>query len=314
MSAPIAANIEHEPLTVLPPELYPSVEHLVTEDDTPVDSVYSEKQMRLLTRPLYSSWAGPNGDHLFLALANVGMFAATKQPPIVPDVLLSLGVKAANDMTQKVNRSYFYWVFGKWPEVVIEIVSNKEGGELVPKKDQYAKLRIPYYVIWDPLGCLSSTPLQVFGLHSVSTYATISPTSLDEVGLGLCVWHGTFEQMEADWLRWCDREGKLIPLGEERAEQEHLRAEQEHLRAEQEHLRAEQERKHAEQEHLGAEQERKRAEQEHLGAEQARELARQERERAEKEETRAEKAEQRLARLEAQLRREGIEPTNGSPQ
>ena len=43
----------------LPPELHPDVEHLVTEDDTPVDNVFSEKQQRLLTEPLYSSpgWA-----------------------------------------------------------------------------------------------------------------------------------------------------------------------------------------------------------------------------------------------------------------
>jgi hypothetical protein len=36
---------------VLPPELWPDVEHLVTEDDTPVDGIFSEKQMRLLTEP-----------------------------------------------------------------------------------------------------------------------------------------------------------------------------------------------------------------------------------------------------------------------
>src|SRR5450755_1718920 len=101
MSAPISTNITQEPLTVLPPEIRPSVEHLVIEDDTPVDSLYAEKQMRLLTRPLYSSWAGPNDDHLYLALANVGMFYGIKQPPLVPDVLLSLGVKAASDMTKK---------------------------------------------------------------------------------------------------------------------------------------------------------------------------------------------------------------------
>jgi len=225
MSAPITSDIQQEPLTVLPPEFYPSVEHLVIEDNTPVDSLYSEKQMRLLTRPLYSSWAGPDGDHLFLALANVGMFSTIKQPPLVPDVLLSLGVKAANDMTQKENRSYFVWVFGKWPEVVIEIVSNKEGGELGTKKDEYAKLHIPYYVVWDPQAFLSPTPLQVFRLCSVRTYELIAAAFLDDVGLGVCVWHGTFEQMEADWLRWCDRDGTLIPLGEERAEREEKRAE-----------------------------------------------------------------------------------------
>jgi len=36
----------------LPPELWPEVEHLVTEDDTPVDNIFSEKQQRLLTESL----------------------------------------------------------------------------------------------------------------------------------------------------------------------------------------------------------------------------------------------------------------------
>ena len=34
----------------------PDVSHLVTEDDAPVESLFHEKQMRLLVEPLYSSW------------------------------------------------------------------------------------------------------------------------------------------------------------------------------------------------------------------------------------------------------------------
>jgi hypothetical protein len=173
--------------------------------------------MRLLTRPLYSSWAGPDGDRLFLALANVGLFYGINQPPLVPDVLLSLGVKVASDMTRKENRSYFSWVFGKLPDVVMEVVSNREGGELGAKKDHYANIGIRYYVVWDPLTLLSPTPLQVFGLTHAGTYESLAPGWIGAVGLGLCVWHGAFEHMDADWLRWCDREGTVIPLGEERA-------------------------------------------------------------------------------------------------
>jgi len=29
---------------------------LITEDGAPVDNIYSEKQMRLLTEPLYNTW------------------------------------------------------------------------------------------------------------------------------------------------------------------------------------------------------------------------------------------------------------------
>jgi Putative restriction endonuclease len=290
MSAPVAPEVEHGTLTILPPELRPSVEHLVTEDDTPVDSVYSEKQMRLLTRPLYSSWTGLMGDGMFLALANVGMFFGINQPPLVPDVLLSVGVKVPDDIREKRHRSYFFWEYGKSPEAVIEVVSNLEGNELGLKKKQYARIGIPIYVVWDPLQLLSKTALQVFGLR-LKSYETTSPSWFDDIGLGLQVWHGEFEHLEADWLRWCDKEGQLIPLGEERAEQEKLRAERERMRAEQERMRAEQEKMRAEQEKMRAEQEKMRSTQ----AEQ-----------------RAAQADQRAARLVAQLRNLGVEPGNGN--
>jgi hypothetical protein len=38
------------------------IANLVTEDDEPVGSILSEKQMRLLTEPLYSSWTPPAGE------------------------------------------------------------------------------------------------------------------------------------------------------------------------------------------------------------------------------------------------------------
>jgi hypothetical protein len=37
------------------PDVIPNVDALITEDDTPVDNLPSEKQQRLLTEPLYSS-------------------------------------------------------------------------------------------------------------------------------------------------------------------------------------------------------------------------------------------------------------------
>src|SRR5438874_1730240 len=79
MSVPTVPDTGQEPTPVLLPELHPSIEHLVIDDGAPVDGMYSEKQMRLLTRPLYSSWAGPHGDHQYIAFANVGMFFAVNR-------------------------------------------------------------------------------------------------------------------------------------------------------------------------------------------------------------------------------------------
>src|SRR5438093_367603 len=91
------ATVQNGPLLLLAPEDIPNVEDLVTEDDTPVDNILSEKQQRLLVEPLYSTWTGPGKGRPFLAAANVGLFFAVKHPPLVPDVLLSLDVAVAED-------------------------------------------------------------------------------------------------------------------------------------------------------------------------------------------------------------------------
>jgi Uma2 family endonuclease len=221
----------------LAPDEIPCLDHIVTEDDTPVDNIYSALQQKLLTEPLYSSWAGPGEGRTFLALANVGLFNAVAKPPCVPDALLSLDVQLAADVRLKQNRSYFIWVFGKPPEVVLEVVSNREGEEDTRKFHHYAQLGILYYVIWDPERHLGPEGLRIFTL-SEKRYIPLSGNFLPVVGLGLTLWQGTFENLRETWLRWCDASGKVIPTGAERAEQERQRAEQERQRAEQERQRA----------------------------------------------------------------------------
>ena len=134
---PRAASVQAAGVTaaLAAPPVSVDIESLVTEDDTPVDNMPSEKQQRLLTEPLYSSWAGPGGGRTFLAAANVGVFAEARNPAIVPDVFLSLDVQVADNWWDKRHRSYFVWEFGKPPELVVEIVSNREGNE-VPREQE----------------------------------------------------------------------------------------------------------------------------------------------------------------------------------
>ncbi len=228
-------------------EFFPDIESLITEDEVPVDNLPSEKQQRLLIEPLYSSWAGLGEERPFLAAANVGIFAMLRNPAIVPDMFLSLDVEVAADWWQKAHRSYFLWEFGKPPDLVLEVVSNREGGEDSEKKRKYAWMRVNYYVIYDPLRQVMPEVLTVYHLHD-SAYQRESATQFPSLHLGLTLWEGTFEGKHDTWLRWTDGEGVLIPTGKERAEQEHHRAEQEHHRAEQERQRAEQEWQRAEQE------------------------------------------------------------------
>jgi Putative restriction endonuclease len=241
------------------------ISHLVIEDDTPVDNFQSAQQQRLLVDPLYSAQILPLP---FIADANVGLFYKLKGDPIVPDVLLSLGVQRPADLSQRRNRSYFVWEFGKVPEVCVEIVSNSEGDELtlskksqqkgktVSKKDIYSQIGIPYYVVFDPLQQIQNQQEMNGALLRVWTiaatgYTELTPSSgiftvgqsiwLDGIELGLTLWQGQFEEeVTRLWLRWCDRNGQVILTGAEGQEVERERADVERHRADAERYRAEQ--------------------------------------------------------------------------
>jgi Uma2 family endonuclease len=210
---------------VLTDEIRPDVEHLVTEDDTPVDNVYSEKQQRLLTEPLYSSpgWAGEG--RRFIALANVGLFYAVRQPPYVPDVLMSLDVELPADLWPKPHRSYFLWEYGKPPDVIVEVVSNEEGGEDHEKLAGYARIGVRYYVIYDPQQVLSPQTLRGFELGATGYRPLSEPLWLGGVGLGLGLWQGWYEDHEDTWLRWMNNAGQPVLTGAESAHRERQRAE-----------------------------------------------------------------------------------------
>ncbi len=202
------------------------ISHLVIEDDTPVDNFQSEEQQRLLVEPLYSSKALPAP---FLAAANVGLFYKLKGDPIVPDVLLSLDVQRPDDFSQRRNRSYFVWEFGKVPEVCLEIVSNQEGDELTLskksqqkgkttiKKEIYAQIGVRYYAVFDPLRQIQGKDemngalLRVWSI-SPDGYTELTPPQgisaisqsvwLNAAGIGLTLWEGQFEEAVTRlWLR-----------------------------------------------------------------------------------------------------------------
>ena len=209
----------------------PDVSHLVTEDDTPVDNIFSERQMALLRETLYTSWTGPGEGRTFVAMGNVALFATNFLPPLVPDLLLSLDVSLPDEPMLKEHRSYFLWLYGKPPEVVIEIVSNRKGNELGDKLLDYARLGVSYYVVYDPEGEISREPLRVF-MRQGARFVETTERWLAEVNLGLTTWRGEYDGMEDTWLRWVDRAGTLLATGPEAKLQEQQRAEQERQRAE----------------------------------------------------------------------------------
>ncbi|OKH23996.1 Uma2 family endonuclease [Chroogloeocystis siderophila] len=203
----------------------PDANQLVTEDDTPVDNFASEKQQRLLVSSIYSAMQ----KRTLIAAANVGVYYTDLQPAIVPDVFLSFDVQVPQNWWDKQNRCYMVWRFGKPPEVVIEIVSNKEGDELGKKLRIYEHMRVSYYIVYDPTEQFG----QVLRVHELRgmRYSEINETWLEQVGLGVTIWQGEFEGRQDTWLRWCYQDGSILLTGDERAAQAEQRAAQAEQRA-----------------------------------------------------------------------------------
>lgn len=201
-------------------------DELVTEDDTPVDNLASEKQQRLLVGSLYDSLQ----KRVFLAAANVGVFHIYRQPAVVPDVFVSLGVKVPENWWEKANRSYMVWQFGKPPELVLEIVSNTVGEELAEKLRLYEQMRVSYYVVYDPSQQLGEKQLYIYELRGLS-YFECESNWLEQVELGVSLWQGEFEQKQDIWLRWCDKEGNILLTGGELAKLQANRAQMAEERA-----------------------------------------------------------------------------------
>lgn len=204
-------------------------ENIVTEDDEPVDNLFSSKQQRLLTRSLYSSWKPQptketKKQRKFLADTNVGVFFSRYEQPLVPDFFLSLDVEPHADWYAKEHRSYFVWEFGKVPELALEIVSNRKGGEINGKIKNYARMGVLYYVVFDPQKHLSANVLTVYELGFGKRLRPREDFQLPELELSLKLWDGVFEGKAGTWLRWYDAKGNLLQTGEERASKAEKRA------------------------------------------------------------------------------------------
>ena len=153
-------------------------------------------------------------------------------------MFLSMDVVPPKDVWIKKHRSYFTWIYGKQPEVAVEIVSNTKGGEMDKKFDIYARIGVWYYIVFDPMKLVQKSELRVYDLYA-GHYTPKFDLQLPNLGLQATLWEGRFEGIHDKWLRWRDSEGNLILLGEESAARESERANRENERANRENERAE---------------------------------------------------------------------------
>jgi Putative restriction endonuclease len=157
---------------------------------------------------------------------------------------------------QSNRRSYTPHTEGDLPLIVMEFISETDGGEYsINPHFPFGKwyfyeqiLQIPLYVIFHPDEGMLELYRLVHGRYQPQTPNDQGYYWLEEMNLFLGVWEGIKSDRAGYWLRWWDSSKNLLPWGTERIEQERQRAEQERQRAEQERQRAEQEHQRAEQE------------------------------------------------------------------
>jgi len=238
---------------------------LIESDGEPMDTPWHRDELSLLMESI--KWhRRPRTD--YFAGGNMFLYYSMKQSKTLeykgPDFFL------VNNIDGKRERSV-WWVFeedARFPDVIIELLSpTTEKVDRTTKKSLYeTRFRTPEYFLYDP----DKKKLDGWRLIN-SSYQPIQPNDRgwmwsEQLDLWLGTWEGSYLESDQTWLRFYDKNSKLVPIRAEAREQQlkraNRRAEKEKERAEQEQQRAEQEKQRAELEQQRAEQEMQRAEQE----------------------------------------------------
>lgn len=215
----------------------PTEDELPSDDGVPMETPRHRAQMNLLIETLNLHWSDRDdffvGGNMFLYFeleqANGRYFRG-------PDFFVVLGVP------KQEHKSWLVWQEGKGPDVIIELLSHSTAAvDKGEKKQVYQdNLRVPEYFWYHPF----TGERAGFALRD-GRYEPIEADSKGHMvsrtlGLALTTWHGTYQGIEADWLRWVTLDGVLLPTDAEVAERERSRADEERERADQEQSRAEQ--------------------------------------------------------------------------
>jgi len=124
----------------------PTEEDLPDSDEKPVDKELQLLVGFLLRGILHHIWAN-RFDWLFAV--NLGIYPDPYKSAIAPDAFLSLGVERVRE-NSKLRLSYLVYQEKVTPQWVLEVVSQKPGGEYSTKFRRYAEMGVLYYVIYNP--------------------------------------------------------------------------------------------------------------------------------------------------------------------
>ncbi|MEI2582115.1 Uma2 family endonuclease [Scytonema sp. PRP1] len=192
-------------------------------DSEPLDNINQPSLAAALTESLQVAGKLPANA---LVTTNYGICATVNQKIVVkaPDWAYVRSIRVSRE---EVKRSYTPQLQGDIPVIVMEFLSDTEGGEYSSKPTYppgkwffYEQvLEVPNYVIFEP----DTGELEVYQLDDSKRYQLRNPDAnnrywIAEMGLFLGVWQGTRENRTGYWLRWWDENGNLLLWGLERAE------------------------------------------------------------------------------------------------
>lgn len=148
----------------------------------------------------------------------------------------------------QVERSYTPNLEGDVPLVVMEFLSETDGGEYSSKQTHpYGKwffyeqiLQVQNYIIFDDNGGLLEFYRLKGGRYELEQPDENGRHWVREMSLFLGTWQGTRATRGGYWLRWWDGSGTLIPWATERAEQAESEAQQAQEQAQQAQEQAQQ--------------------------------------------------------------------------
>jgi Uma2 family endonuclease len=215
------------------PRYLPTADELPCSDDTPVDNELQELIPTLLKSILQILWA----DRMdwFFGI-DMGVYYHPEQPAIVPDGFLSLGVERFYD--EELRPSYVLWEEQVVPSFVLEVVSVTPGREYTSKLDDYARMGVLYYVIYNSKR-RRKPKLEIHKLvNGKYELQDTNPFWMPEIGLGIGYERGDHCGLTRDWLYWYAEDNQRYPTPAEQIKQVQLQVVQERSQLAQERMRS----------------------------------------------------------------------------
>ncbi|MEA5535727.1 Uma2 family endonuclease [Crocosphaera sp. XPORK-15E] len=209
-----------------------SIGHKIIWETLPDDFELPDEPVDNLTQPLLAAVlreileiAGLIRPEMLIA-TNFGICTKVDGKTAIkaPDLVYIPQVKS----TEKERKSYTPYTDGDLPVIVMEFISETEGGEYsINPHYPYGKwyfyeqiLKIPVYIIFHPLEGILECYRLVEGHYQAKNTNDKGYYWLEEINLFLGVWQGTKADRSGYWLRWWDSSGNLLLWGTERIEQE----------------------------------------------------------------------------------------------